>query len=210
MLYLTTITDFLELQTQDACSTDWTASWVDVNLAAGTFVPGSASGNTAAIGTLTMVAAPLVNVQRQLKHLTVLNRHATANQIIVVDKHSGGVGYNLTGPFPLAPGDSLQYIDTRGFFCINAQGQEKFVGATGPTGLPGATGPTGPGASTTYTFTQGSPSLLWTVTHNLGRWPAVSVVDSSGSEVDGDTLYIDSNNLTIGFSAPFSGLAYLN
>ena len=62
----------------------------------------------------------------------------------------------------------------------------------------------------TYTHSQESVSDTWTIIHNLGRHPSVSVVDSAGTQVYGDVEYDNENQLTITFSAPFSGKAYLN
>src|SRR4051794_35319013 len=69
-----------------------------------------------------------------------------------------------------------------------------------------------PGAVTpaTYVFTQGSPSASWTITHNLGYYPAVTVVDSSGNEVEGSVQYLSINQVRVTFSAAFSGSAYLS
>lgn len=61
-----------------------------------------------------------------------------------------------------------------------------------------------------YVFTQSSPSATWNITHNLGRRPSVTVVDSAGSVVIGEVTYTSDNALTIRFSAGFSGQAYLN
>jgi len=62
----------------------------------------------------------------------------------------------------------------------------------------------------TYVHDQGTPSVLWSITHTLEKYPSVSVVDSAGSRVEGLVTYIDINNLTISFNAGFSGTAYLN
>jgi hypothetical protein len=62
----------------------------------------------------------------------------------------------------------------------------------------------------TFTFTQNSASDTWSVTHNLNKFPSVSVVDSGKSAVLGSVEYINKNELTITFSAPFSGYAYMN
>lgn len=83
-------------------------------------------------------------------------------------------------------------------------------GPAGPRGDKGDTGTPGPAGGTTYTFTQGTPSALWTIVHNLGKFPSVSVVDSAESIVQGAVTYINSNQLSIQFSAPFSGQAFLN
>jgi hypothetical protein len=75
----------------------------------------------------------------------------------------------------------------------------------------GASGPPGPaGGVTTFTFTQSSPQSTWLIAHNLARFPSVTVIDSGGSEVEGDVDYVDSNHISVAFSAPFSGTAYLN
>ena len=61
-----------------------------------------------------------------------------------------------------------------------------------------------------YVFIQSAPSATWTITHNLGKFPSVSVVDSGNTTVYGDIDYIDENSLTITFSAAFGGKAYMN
>jgi hypothetical protein len=61
-----------------------------------------------------------------------------------------------------------------------------------------------------FIFTQMAPVSLWTIAHNLGRFPSVTVVDSTEREVEGDVHYLDGNTIAVSFSAPFSGVAYLN
>ena len=81
-------------------------------------------------------------------------------------------------------------------------------GIDGTDGVDGADGP--PTPLTTFPFTQTSPSAQWNIQHDLGRYPSVTVVDSAAQVVDGDIDYIDANNISVSFSAPFSGVAYLN
>lgn len=66
------------------------------------------------------------------------------------------------------------------------------------------------GLSTSYTYTQGPASLTWTIPHNLGFKPNVTVEDSGGGIIEGDVVYTDNNNLTITFTAASSGKAYLS
>jgi hypothetical protein len=61
-----------------------------------------------------------------------------------------------------------------------------------------------------YIFTQIAAAATWNVTHNLNKYPSVSVVDSGNNWVVGDVEYINENQLTITFNAAFSGKAYLN
>lgn len=80
-------------------------------------------------------------------------------------------------------------------------------GDKGDKGDPGVPGPAG---GSSYTHHQNSPASIWNVVHNLNRFPSITVVDSTERIVEGDEQYIDANNVTLNFSAPFAGLAYLN
>jgi hypothetical protein len=62
----------------------------------------------------------------------------------------------------------------------------------------------------TYIYVQSVPSATWNINHNLGKFPSVSVVNINNVLLYGEVTYIDSNNLTIAFSAGFSGKAYMN
>jgi len=85
-------------------------------------------------------------------------------------------------------------------------------GPAGPPGATGAPGPQGdPGLSgANYVHTQAVPAADWTVTHNLARFPSVTVIDSAGSTVIGDVEYLSNNAVAIHFTAAFGGSAYLN
>jgi len=61
-----------------------------------------------------------------------------------------------------------------------------------------------------FTFVQSSAAATWSITHNLGKFPSVSIVDSGNTVVYGDIDYTSENALTITFSAAFGGKAYLN
>lgn len=61
-----------------------------------------------------------------------------------------------------------------------------------------------------YIHTQGAASSSWTITHNLGFYPNVTVVDSAGNIVEGELSYTNSDSLTATFSTAFSGTAYLS
>jgi hypothetical protein len=144
MILLTDIVDLITLQTNVAVSTDWTASFIDLDYASNTFKPKSTEGNVAAVTATVMITPPVsTDITRQIKQMSVTNLDAAVTQSVLITKTSAGGTFALLGTVPLLPGDSLQYIDTKGFYVINAQGQEKFVGATGATGPQGAPGPTG-------------------------------------------------------------------
>jgi len=64
----------------------------------------------------------------------------------------------------------------------------------------------------TYNHNQMSPAEVWTIHHNLNKYPSVAVFDSTGDGelVYGDIAYVDANTLTVSFSAGFAGMAFLN
>lgn len=64
--------------------------------------------------------------------------------------------------------------------------------------------------SESYTHTQASAAATWTITHNLGKYPSVTIVDSGGDQVLGEVEYTSVNQLVVSFSAAFAGKAYLN
>lgn len=86
----------------------------------------------------------------------------------------------------------------------SAEGTFETPNLKGPKGDPGS------GSGSTFEYSQSTPSGTWEITHNLNRYPSVTVVDSAGTQVVGDVTYIDRNNLKVVFSAEFSGTAYLN
>jgi hypothetical protein len=58
-------------------------------------------------------------------------------------------------------------------------------------------------------YNQVSPSSSWTITHDLGGYPSVSVVDSAKTQVIGEVTYLSETQIRVDFTQPFSGLAYL-
>lgn len=61
-----------------------------------------------------------------------------------------------------------------------------------------------------YTHNQSTPSASWTINHSLNKNPSVTVVDSSGNQVEGAVTINSLNQITITFCGAFSGKAYLN
>ncbi len=85
-----------------------------------------------------------------------------------------------------------------------------FTLPSGPIGPEGPQGPKGDTAAASYIHEQSSPSKTWLINHQLDFFPAVTVVDSGGSDVVGSISYVDRDNLVIMFGVPFGGKAYLS
>lgn len=50
-----------------------------------------------------------------------------------------------------------------------------------------------------YLHQQAVAASLWTITHNLGFYPSVTVIDSAGTQVEADPVYLSDSALTIEF-----------
>lgn len=61
-----------------------------------------------------------------------------------------------------------------------------------------------------HKHTQSAPASTWSITHNLNKRPSVVTMDTAGTEVEGEVVYLNENELIINFSAAFSGTADLN
>ena len=66
------------------------------------------------------------------------------------------------------------------------------------------------GSDAHYTHNQSTVATSWSVTHNLGKKPTVSIVDTNDSEVIGTVQYIDNNSLVITLQQAYAGKAYCN
>ena len=67
----------------------------------------------------------------------------------------------------------------------------------------------------TFIFSQTSTSHTWVITHNLHRFPSVTVVDTSDKIIQGTVTYNSDTQLTITFfqsgsAFALQGKAYLN
>jgi hypothetical protein len=67
-----------------------------------------------------------------------------------------------------------------------------------------------PASQSTVEFDFTSPQAVWVITHNLGQFPSVTLLDMSGNVVMAEIQYVDNNQITATFSEPFAGKAYLN
>ena len=80
-----------------------------------------------------------------------------------------------------------------------------------------ASGPQGPGVTLeqitdaiSYVHTQDASVSSWTVPHNLGFNPNVTVVATGGATVEGEITYSTVNSLILTFSSALTGKAYLS
>jgi hypothetical protein len=70
--------------------------------------------------------------------------------------------------------------------------------------LPGPPGPAGP----QYTHYQNVPNTTWTVNHNLGYKPHITVLGPGGTTLICDIVHTNVNQAVLLFRLPTSGTAY--
>lgn len=99
-----------------------------------------------------------------------------------------------------------------GMNSVQAGGRLFTINVTQVTqGLTGAPGNTAPGSGdANYVHNQSSAQAIWTVPHNLGKYPSVTVVDSAGDQCEGEVRHLSPNQLRITFKFSFSGRAFIN
>jgi len=78
-----------------------------------------------------------------------------------------------------------------------------------PKGDKGDQGDPGTDGDKNYTETFPPTDNIF-VTHNLGKYPAVTVINSAGDEVVGEVNYLSTNTLIVSFSAAFGGRVTCN
>lgn len=132
---------------------------------------------------------------------------------------------------------TLEIVEVKTELVIGAVGQQTVleinepprielltVGVQGPKGNDGNDGHTPTNAEivallnpivsqtvdSNFVHNQNVAAQVWSVNHNLGKYPAVTVVDSSGRIVVGDVTFTDLNSLTVWFPFPFGGQVFLN
>ena len=62
----------------------------------------------------------------------------------------------------------------------------------------------------TFIFNQNLAATTWDITHNLGKFPSITVIDTGNTVVTGEYNYVSNNRVLLTFSAAFAGKAYLN
>lgn len=71
--------------------------------------------------------------------------------------------------------------------------------ATGPSGSSGAS----------FNHTQGGAASVWTINHNLGFKPSLTLFDVGGAEMEADVLHLTLNTTQVTFNSPVAGSARL-
>lgn len=129
-----------------------------------------------------------------------LDLFAKSLSVIEIKKEGqGGSGGGGTTPYvlPVASGTTLGGIKVGSNLSITSDGTLNAIGGSGDE-------------DKTYVFTQSFATTEWNITHNLNKYPSVSIVDSDMNQIIADVQYIDLNTVKVKFSHSFTGQVFLN
>lgn len=59
-------------------------------------------------------------------------------------------------------------------------------------------------------YEQSTPEQVWTIVHNLDKYPSINLLDENGVIMFADIKYVDMSTVQISFATPVIGRALLN
>lgn len=104
----------------------------------------------------------------------------------------------------------IEFDDEDDAWIVSWENGQRAVGSPLVAELDGLAGGGPGGGDLNYVHAQGTPSTSWVVTHNLGKYASVVVVDSGDSVVIPSIHYDSLNSITLTFGSPTSGKAFVN
>lgn len=114
MIFLSPSTDTLEIKTSSAADIDYSISWVDV-VPTTSATPGNSQGKITSATSTTAVTAPASGTTRQIKSISIRNKHVSLANTIQVVRDISGTEYLLTTDAVLQSGDVLTYDEGVGW-----------------------------------------------------------------------------------------------
>lgn len=74
----------------------------------------------------------------------------------------------------------------------------------------GMQGPPGIAGGTVYTHVQSAAADVWTINHNLGRYPAITLLSPGLAEFIGEIVHTSINQAIAYLATPYTGIAHCN
>jgi hypothetical protein len=123
MILLKSTNEILRIITSSIADIDYSVSYADITTT--TFLPSTNEGKINTATTTTILVSPASSTQRQIKQITITNRHASSASEIIVEKDISGIEYYLTPTVSLLAGETLQYLDGAGWSYYSSDGSIK-------------------------------------------------------------------------------------
>jgi hypothetical protein len=125
---------------------------------------------------------------------------------VVLTNYSAGHPFEVPAGQWMGRGTTLPAVNDRCLVAFDDHGDAWVPAWIGIAVYPAGGG----GGDLHYVHTQGVASATWTVSHGLGKYPSVTVLDSLGDQLEAEVDYTSTTALTIHFAGPTSGSAILN
>lgn len=126
MILLKATTETLQMITTTVADIDYSISYVDITTTS--FSPSTSEGKVVTATTTTVLAAPAASTQRQVKLISITNRHASTSNSIRIVKNISATQYYLTPAVTLLAGETMQYMDGQSWVSYTATGSQKIDG----------------------------------------------------------------------------------
>ena len=125
------------------------------------------------------------------------------SKTLYVDKESGSVYIYQDGEFVELESTSISELETR------VSTNEEII-SEHTTDISALSEKIEDLQDKTYVHNQSPAASVWTINHNLGKLPAITIVDSAGTVVVGDIVMSNEEVAVVSFQYPFSGKAICN
>ena len=108
--------------------------------------------------------------------------------------------------------NNVTVVEKTNTVTVASKGTQGPKGDAGASGAPGAAGQQGPAGTSGgfFAFEQQSNSTSWTIVHNLGYRPAITIQDYFKNTIEGDINHLDTSTVGLSFADAVSGYAYLS
>ncbi len=113
----------LELVTSSSATVHVSVSYIDTD---STFVPKESDAVVSSATTTAILAAPISNHYHGAKNISIFNTSASASNTVTVNLNHSSTLVTLAKA-TLAPGESLQWSDASGWYCLDSVGRMKAV-----------------------------------------------------------------------------------
>jgi hypothetical protein len=123
MIILKATTETLQVTTSSAAYLDYSVTYADITTTA--LNPSTNEGTIVGATTTTLLAAPAASTQRQIKLVTIANRDIALSSTVTIKKDISGTSYILAPSMTLLAGESMQYMDGKGWVYYSTTGSIK-------------------------------------------------------------------------------------